>query len=79
MPPAAQSSNKNVFTGFEITFGRPNWNKVLDSIYQYHPEPESEIGVFYCGPQKVWNDVSEKIAKHSTKCHKFCVHAEVFG
>lgn len=29
-------------------FGRPNWDRVFPSIVEKHPE--TDIGVFYCGP-----------------------------
>ncbi|KAJ7694856.1 ferric reductase NAD binding domain-containing protein [Mycena rosella] len=32
-------------------YGRPNWNKVFTSLGNKHPE--SDVGVFYCGPPQL--------------------------
>ncbi|KAJ7268158.1 NADPH oxidase [Mycena haematopus] len=44
-------------------FGRPNWDKMFGSIAQQHPE--SDVGVFFCGPPAIAKALHENCNKHS--------------
>ncbi|KAF8181215.1 NADPH oxidase B [Mycena galopus ATCC 62051] len=44
-------------------FGRPNWDKMFTSIAQQHPE--SDVGVFFCGPAPIAKALGENSNKHS--------------
>jgi NADPH oxidase len=44
-------------------FGRPNWDKVFMSITEKHPE--SDVGVFFCGPAAIAKDLHIKSNKYS--------------
>ncbi|CAK5264030.1 unnamed protein product [Mycena citricolor] len=44
-------------------FGRPNWDKIFSSISQKHPE--SDVGVFFCGPVAIANTLGEKCNAYS--------------
>ncbi|KAF7303642.1 FAD-binding FR-type domain-containing protein [Mycena indigotica] len=44
-------------------YGRPNWDQVFASLGQKHPE--SDIGVFYCGPQALASALRYHCNKHS--------------
>ncbi|KAJ7202026.1 NADPH oxidase [Mycena pura] len=44
-------------------YGRPNWDKVFSALGQKHPE--SDVGVFYCGPPALASTVRFMSSKHS--------------
>ncbi|KAJ7653160.1 NADPH oxidase [Mycena polygramma] len=44
-------------------YGRPNWDRIFDSLGQKHPE--SDIGVFYCGPPQLASSLRYMSNKHS--------------
>ncbi|KAJ6539891.1 ferric reductase NAD binding domain-containing protein [Mycena vulgaris] len=44
-------------------FGRPNWDRVFSSIAQKHPE--SDVGVFFCGPTPLAAALHENSNKYS--------------
>ncbi|KAJ7798400.1 NADPH oxidase [Mycena olivaceomarginata] len=44
-------------------FGRPNWDKIYSSIAQKHPE--SDVGVFFCGPAAIAKALHENSNKYS--------------
>ncbi|KAF7313519.1 FAD-binding FR-type domain-containing protein [Mycena chlorophos] len=44
-------------------FGRPNWDKIFSPIAEKHPE--SDGGVFFCGPAGIAHDLHIKSNKHS--------------
>ncbi|KAJ7140468.1 NADPH oxidase B [Mycena filopes] len=44
-------------------FGRPNWDKIFTSIADTHPE--SDVGVFFCGPAGLATTLNEKSNKYS--------------
>lgn len=45
-------------------FGRPNWDRVFSSITQNHPE--TDVGVFYCGPPNLAKILHVKSNEYST-------------
>ncbi|KAF7356062.1 FAD-binding FR-type domain-containing protein [Mycena venus] len=44
-------------------YGRPNWDKIYTSLGQQHPE--SDVGVFYCGPKQLASTLRYMSKKHS--------------
>jgi len=44
-------------------FGRPNWDKIFSSIGEKHPE--SDVGVFFCGPAAIAKTLHIMSNKHS--------------
>ncbi|KAF7341131.1 FAD-binding FR-type domain-containing protein [Mycena venus] len=44
-------------------FGRPNWDKIFSSIAVKHPE--SDVGVFFCGPTGIAKALHEKSNQYS--------------
>jgi len=44
-------------------FGRPNWDKIFASIGDKHPE--SDVGVFFCGPPAIASTLHIMSNKHS--------------
>ncbi|KAJ7729798.1 NADPH oxidase [Mycena metata] len=44
-------------------YGRPNWDRIYTSLGQKHPD--SEIGVFYCGPPQLAGTLRYMSNKHS--------------
>ncbi|KAF7368827.1 Superoxide-generating NADPH oxidase heavy chain subunit A [Mycena venus] len=44
-------------------YGRPNWDKIYTSLGQKHPE--SDVGVFYCGPKQLASTLRYMSNKHS--------------
>jgi NADPH oxidase len=44
-------------------FGRPNWDKIFTSIEEKHPE--SDVGVFFCGPPAIASTLHIMSNKHS--------------
>jgi len=44
-------------------FGRPNWGKIFGSIAEKHPE--SDVGVFFCGPPPIARDLHITSNKYS--------------
>ncbi|KAJ7627849.1 NADPH oxidase [Mycena polygramma] len=44
-------------------FGRPNWDKIFSSIAQKHPE--SDVGVFFCGPPAIASALHQNSNKYS--------------
>ena len=38
-------------------YGRPQWNALFDEYAAMHPE--SDVGVFYCGPKPLGQALSE--------------------
>ncbi|KAJ6488650.1 NADPH oxidase [Mycena vitilis] len=44
-------------------FGRPNWDKIFGSIGEKHPE--SDVGVFFCGPPAIASTLHVMSNKHS--------------
>lgn len=45
-------------------FGRPNWDRVFSSITDKHPE--TDVGVFFCGPAVLSRQLHVKCNKYST-------------
>jgi len=45
-------------------FGRPNWDRVFPSIANKHPE--TDVGVFYCGPPVLSRQLHQMCNKYST-------------
>lgn len=45
-------------------FGRPNWNRVFGSLCEKHPE--TDIGVFFCGPPVLSKELHSMCNKYST-------------
>ncbi|KAJ6629341.1 NADPH oxidase [Mycena sp. CBHHK59/15] len=44
-------------------YGRPNWDKIFTSLGQKHPQ--SDVGVFYCGPNALAKTLQEMSNKQS--------------
>lgn len=44
-------------------FGRPNWDRVFGSIAEKHPE--TDVGVFFCGPAVLSRTLHQMSNKHS--------------
>ncbi|KAJ7918000.1 NADPH oxidase [Mycena leptocephala] len=44
-------------------YGRPNWDQMFTSLGQRHPE--SDVGVFYCGPKTLGSTLRYMSNKHS--------------
>jgi len=44
-------------------YGRPNWDRIYTSLGQKHPE--SDVGVFYCGPKQLASTLRYMSNKHS--------------
>ncbi|KAF7377911.1 FAD-binding FR-type domain-containing protein [Mycena sanguinolenta] len=44
-------------------YGRPNWDRIYTSLGQKHPD--SDIGVFYCGPKQLASTLKYMCNKHS--------------
>ncbi|KAF7325969.1 FAD-binding FR-type domain-containing protein [Mycena kentingensis (nom. inval.)] len=44
-------------------FGRPNWGRIFSSIAEKHPE--SDVGVFFCGPAAIAKSLHECSNKYS--------------
>ncbi|KAI0260016.1 NADPH oxidase isoform 2 [Gloeopeniophorella convolvens] len=45
-------------------FGRPNWDRVFPSIAEKHPE--TDVGVFFCGPSVLSRQLHQMSNKYST-------------
>ncbi|KAI0061220.1 NADPH oxidase [Artomyces pyxidatus] len=45
-------------------FGRPNWDRVFSSIAEKHPE--TDVGVFFCGPAVLSRTLHQMSNKYST-------------
>ena len=45
-------------------FGRPNWDRVFSSIAEKHPE--TDVGVFFCGPAVLSRQLHTMSNKYST-------------
>lgn len=45
-------------------FGRPNWDRVFPSIANKHPE--TDVGVFFCGPPVLSRQLHQMCNKYST-------------
>ncbi|KAF9563848.1 NADPH oxidase isoform 2 [Agrocybe pediades] len=45
-------------------FGRPNWDRVFPSIVEKHPE--TDVGVFFCGPPALSKLLHQKSNQYST-------------
>ncbi|KAJ7087662.1 ferric reductase NAD binding domain-containing protein [Mycena belliarum] len=45
-------------------FGRPNWGRIFSSVAQTHPE--SDVGVFFCGPPAIATALHENCNKYSS-------------
>ena len=45
-------------------FGRPNWDRVFSSIAEKHPE--TDVGVFFCGPSVLSRQLHQMSNKYST-------------
>lgn len=45
-------------------FGRPNWDRVFPSIADKHPE--TDVGVFFCGPPVLSRQLHQMCNKYST-------------
>lgn len=60
---------KDTITGLKSPthFGRPNWDRILSSLRTMHPE--TDVGVFFCGPKaldkvlhnkcNLWSDITD--------------------
>eukprot|EP00803_Ostreobium_quekettii_P007709 evm.model.scf_293.5 EVM.evm.TU.scf_293.5 scf_293:83743-88253(+) len=59
-------------------FGRPNWDEVFTNVKRTHPE-ESNIGVFYCGPNPLAKVLAAQVKKHSDQRVTFDFMKESFG
>jgi len=44
-------------------FGRPNWNRVFSTLTEKHPE--TDIGVFFCGPAVLSKELKRMSNKYS--------------
>jgi len=44
-------------------YGRPNWDRIYTSLGQKHPD--SDVGVFYCGPKQLASTLKYMCNKHS--------------
>ncbi|KAJ7769219.1 NADPH oxidase [Mycena maculata] len=58
-------SEKDAITALRAPthFGRPNWDRIFTSLGQKHPE--SDVGVFYCGPNALASSLRYMSTKHS--------------
>jgi NADPH oxidase 2 len=45
-------------------FGRPNWDRVFTSVADKHPE--TDVGVFFCGPPVLSRELHKMSNKYST-------------
>lgn len=45
-------------------FGRPNWDRVFPSIAEKHPE--TDVGVFFCGPPVLSRQLHQMCNKYSS-------------
>ncbi len=45
-------------------FGRPNWDRVFPSIAEKHPE--TDVGVFFCGPAVLSRQLHQMCNRYST-------------
>ena len=45
-------------------FGRPNWDRVFSGLVDRHSE--TDIGVFFCGPQVLSNTLHTMCVKYSS-------------
>ena len=45
-------------------YGRPNWDRVFPSIAEKHPE--TDVGVFFCGPSVLSRQLHTMSNKYST-------------
>lgn len=45
-------------------FGRPNWDRVFSSLTEKHPD--SDVGVFFCGPSAISRTLHTKCNEYST-------------
>jgi len=57
-------------------FGRPNWDRVFPSLAQKHPD--SDVGVFYCGPVGLSKQLHQMCNKHSDQGMRFFYGNENF-
>jgi len=60
-------------------FGRPNWDRVFSSVVSKHPE--TDVGVFFCGPKplsKVLHQMSNKYSDPNPKGTRFFFGKENF-
>ncbi|KAJ6461087.1 NADPH oxidase [Mycena sanguinolenta] len=44
-------------------YGRPNWDRIYTALGQKHPD--SDVGVFYCGPKQLASTLKYMCNKHS--------------
>lgn len=56
-------NGKDVITGLrsKTTYGRPNWDHIFENLRNTHPA--TDIGVFYCGPKPLSNDLFQMCSK----------------
>ncbi|KAG8808087.1 hypothetical protein FRC18_005196 [Serendipita sp. 400] len=45
-------------------YGRPNWDRVFSGLTEKHPE--TDIGVFFCGPLVLSNTLHSMSVKYSS-------------
>eukprot|EP00210_Caulerpa_lentillifera_P004640 g4425.t1 len=59
-------------------FGRINWPTIFDKVIAEFPN-ESNVGVFYCGPNRLASHLAELCKENSTEATKFNFMRESFG
>ena len=77
----AQYESENVADSFSRTvtrFGRIKWSEVFEKVKCEFPD-EPEVGVFYCGPRSLGNDISKMCRQNSSESTKFAFMTESFG
>lgn len=57
-------------------FARPNWKNVFTNMADTHPN--KRIGVFYCGPASLVNELKTLSKAFTKKSTKFFFHKENF-
>ena len=73
------NDQKDSITGLnrKTNFGRPMWRKLFEKVAKNHQG--SKIGVFYCGPTKVADDLNELCRQFSAEGATFVFHQEYFS
>lgn len=65
--PLIRESHKDLLTGMEssipLHFGRPDW--VKNFKYVKKENPDSEVGVFFCGPPVIGDQLASCCDQHS--------------
>ncbi|KAJ1444532.1 ferric reductase NAD binding domain-containing protein [Pelagophyceae sp. CCMP2097] len=68
--------------GLNSFAGRPNWNRIFKEVAAAHCEAQREIGVFFCGPSAIGNQLSVACRMFTTlKTRggtKFAIHSDNF-